>query len=280
MIQLLDEIPSKKPIVKKVEGEIIETEHTMRVGDTLLSPYIAGKLRKRQGKFPTLQDAVNNKEIYILGRNASQGMHWFGLVSGEFRPLSVEIANNYLGDISREKRVRYDPQTERYQVGYAFKESKNKNTKLMVYADSGEFGTYGGNGESAFKYGIALCEEDPKTWTLFQNSKEFRRSDKVVHRYAHKDLITVGMKQLQMVDNVERMWEENKKKDYTRTDVQAFAFTYINRCAHAFDSVLSGMNGHISGYELIQKLHTAGKDLSTSTRFGLEALAGEIVLRE
>ncbi len=280
MIELINEIPNKKPIVKKLEGEIIETEHTMRIGDTMLSPYIAGKLKRRQGMFPTLQDAVNNKDIYLLGRNSSRGIHWFGLVSGEFRPLSVELASNYLGDITREKTVRYDPQTERYQVGYAFKESKNRNTKLMVYADSGEFGTYGGNGESAFKYGIALCEEDPKSWTLFQNNKEFKRNDKVVHRYSHKDLPTVSSKQFQMVDNVEHMWEENKKKDYTRNDVQAFAFTYINRCARAFDSVLSGMNGHISGYELIQKLQTAGKELSTNARFGLEALAGEIVLGE
>lgn len=273
-MKIIDEIPQKQAIVQRLEGKVVEEEYKVTVGGIVLSPWLEGKLRRRSRSYDSLQDAVDDKEIYLVGRDTAKGIHWFGLVSGQFKPITVDKVAKIVGE-ERQSCVRYDEELERFQVGYIV---QNTPTKVMMYIDSGDFGVYGGNGESALQYGIAVMDRELEGWSLFQNKREVGNTERTIHRLSFPSLEKVAAKQQRFVENVQRSWEENKGRVYSRQEVEAFATVYTQRCAAVFDHVLQGMNGDMNGYEVVRRLQQEAAQLCGRAQLGLEALAGEMVM--
>lgn len=272
-MKLVDEVPQKEAIVHLLRGKVVEEQYKLTVGDVVLSPWLVGKLKRRCEGYLSLQDGIEDKDIYLRGRKTDYGVHWFGLVSDQFRPMSVERVGNTIGEIAQKEFVRYDQALERFQIGYVVKDSA---AKVMVYVDSGDFGVYGGNGESALHYGVAIMDGNPHSWALFQNKRQINNDKRVIHRVSFKSLEKIAQMHQQFIQNIESLWEQNIKRDYTREEVSVFASTYIQRCEQVFQNILTGMNGGIKGYELIGRMQEEAVRLSGRTQLGIEALMGDI----
>lgn len=274
MIQVMNEIPQKQPLIHPLKGRVeYDGEQTM-IGGIAVPEGFVKKLLRNSTSYDSLQDAIDEKELYLRGRETTEGVEWFGLVSGQFRPISVQKVSDLLGQISLGTMVRYDEDRERFQVGYVLKNTP----KVMVYADSGDFGVYGGNGESALQYGISIADTEPTSWTLFQNQRHEERSTRAIHRLSLPSIDNVVKRQLEFANGVERAWEENRTKMYSRAEVEDFKAAYLDRCATVFKEVLEQMNGSILGEELVAALHEEARRHCSRKQFGLEAVAGEMVM--
>ena len=274
-MKLVDEVPQKEAIVHLLKGEVREEPYKVTVGGVVLSPWLESKLRKRCANYDSLQDGVDDKEMYLRGRDSPSGIHWFGLVSGQFKPISVEKISTNLGEVVKKEFVRYDADLERFQIGYVLHEG---SPTVMVYVDSGDFGVYGGNGESALHYGIAVKDNTCDSWALFKNQREVSRDKPVIHRVNFKSIDAIAKEQKGFAQQVESMWEANSERSYAKEEVEAFASAYVKRCADVFQQVLQGVNGcGIKGYELMSRLQQEASRLSGRAQLGLEALAGEWV---
>lgn len=274
MIQLMNEIPQKEAIILPLKGRVeYEGEQTM-VGGVAVPAALVKKLVRNSTSYDSLQDAIDEKELYLRGRETVGGVEWFGLVSGQFRPISVQRVSDLLGDISQGMTVRYDESRERFHVGYVLK----RDPQVMVYADSGDFGVYGGNGESALQYGISIADAEPTSWTIFQNQRQVEGSKRAIHRLSLPSIDNVVKRQLEFANSVERAWEANRIKVYSHAEVEDFKAAYLDRCATIFEGVLGQMNGSIQGEELLAALHEEARRHCSRKQFGLEAVAGEMVM--
>jgi hypothetical protein len=276
-MKLVDEIPQKEAIVHLLKGEVVEEPYKVSVGGVVLSPWIESKLRKRCVSYNCLQEGVDDKEMYLRGRESPSGIHWFGLVSGQFKPISVEKVSAQLGDVVKKEFVRYDLSLERFQIGYVLKEG---SPTVMAYVDSGDFGVYGGNGESALHYGIAIKDDAQDSWALFQNKREISRDKPVIHRVNFKSIDAIAREQKGFAQSVESMWKANRERCYAREEVENFAAAYVARCMDIFGHVLQGVNGDgIKGDELMSRLQQEASRLCGRAQLGLEALVGEMVMK-
>ncbi|MBI4151561.1 hypothetical protein HY496_01210 [Candidatus Woesearchaeota archaeon] len=274
MIRLLDEIPQKQPLIYHLKGRVEEDDERLAIGGVEVPWKLVAKMRRNSRSYDCLQDIVDEKDLYLRGREQGGKIEWFGLVSDQFRPIPVEHIKEVLEGIGRRNSVRYDAQNERFQIGYTLKQSPT----VMIYVDSGDFGTYGGNGESAQLYGVSIADEDPVSWTIFQNRREVERGQRAIHRASLPTINTVVRKQVDFARLVEQSWEENKTRTYTQEEIADFGSAYLHRCAAVFDGVLAQMNGSITGEQLIATLHEEARRYSSRKQFGLEALAGDLVM--
>ena len=272
----VDSIPQKEALVQRLQGEVYEGRIGVGIGDVALTGPLYHKFLRRCKGFDSLQEAVDTKTIVVRGREIDEAINWFGLVSGEFQEYRGEDVKSALAQVGDVVEVRYNPIKESFQVGYQVADTNG--AKVMLYVDSGDFGVYGGNGESAVKLGVSVRDESFSAWTLFQNKKEEGKRARTIHRFCERDLDKVVSDQLQFALEVEEKWEESKVTLYSHCDVEAFAFRYLKRCSDVFSAVMDGMNGSMSGYELVQMMQTQAVKLQGNAQLGLESLAGQVVM--
>src|SRR3989339_2208112 len=90
MIEKLGYIPRKTAIVHQLEGDVSYVDSRVIIGDILLPERFQGTLDKRTRKYDGLQEAVDNKELFLRGKiNYESGVQWFGLVTDKFQELRI-----------------------------------------------------------------------------------------------------------------------------------------------------------------------------------------------
>src|SRR3989344_865856 len=100
MAKVKDRVPMMRPTVARLEGVVSYDNNGIKVGDVEVPAHLQGKFLRRCEGYNTLQEAVDGKEIYLRGKPSHHGTFWFGLVSGEFRPITVKAVSEALGRVS------------------------------------------------------------------------------------------------------------------------------------------------------------------------------------
>ena len=275
---VVEEMPFKKPLTKKLEGQVKEYTNGLWVGDTMVPRNLERKFRKRcsgQG-YMNMQEALDNKEIYLRGQDTGTGVNWFGLVSGEFEDITAHGFAYELSKIDHSEQViRYNPKRERFQIGFVV---NDEAAKVMMYLDSGDWGVYGGNGECAVKIGLSAYQKDPAQWSLFRTPNNASLKTRTVHRECYPDLDKVVAGNLEYVKEVKDSWNANLGREYTQGEVALFAMEYVKNAAKAFQEVVENMGESIEGEDLVSAITNKAQGYSLSSRLSLEKLTGDMIM--
>jgi|SRR3989344_7745628 len=273
MPKIIDRIPTKKPRVERLAGNVSYDGERVQVGRIELPEHLTGKFLRRCEGYDTLQDAVDDKEMHLRGKKEQkpgQGpTYWFGLVSEQFRPIPVQAIGKALGRVSSNCTVRYLP-LDRFQLHYGIPGNRGE---LSLFLDSGEFGLYGGNGESAMKCGVSLLQNG--NFTLFQYGGD---SQRVIHRITHPELNQLVGELREFAQEVPHRVEESKDTYLDKHQVAAYLTQEVQRYAGSVPTraLLSLIGENISAFELASLVNREAQHLE-SKRLNLERLAGDIL---
>jgi hypothetical protein len=277
-MEIVESMPFKKPLTKKLEGQVKEYTNGLWVGDTLIPKKLERKFRKRcsGSGYMNMQEALDNKEIYLRGQKITSGVNWFGLVSGEFEEIT---AHGFAYELSKmdhtEQVIRYNPGRERFQIGFVVNDDA---AKVMMYLDSGDFGVYGGNGECAVKIGVSAYQKDPAQWSLFKTPTNAALKTRTVHRECYPDLDKVVASNLEYIEEVKESWTANLGREYTQGEVALFAMDYVKKVASAFEDVVANMGQTIKGDDLVSAITQKAQGYAMAGRLGLEKIAGDVIM--
>lgn len=276
MVLLLGNIPQKEPIVRKLKGKVKRKGIYLHVGDVRIPWNLERKFLKRCRNHSTLQDAVDDKDFFLRGRDTPLGPSWFALHSSEFKPIPISEIEEIFSDLADKCTVRYYPQKERFQVNYPVCDVPQRMSLLV---DSGDFGTYGGNAESAIKVGLSIFDCICTNWTLFLQ-KNKKMSGRAIHKKDEPDLKEIVDAQFNFANVVQGKWDDSKDILYTKDVVQAYANAYTKRSGHLrfFQRVLDRIGATTSGYDLAYSMTQEAQELADNSRMRMEMLAGEIIL--
>ena len=275
---VVENMPYKKPITKLLKGEVLEDVNgRLWVGDTHIPANLEKKFRKRASGdgYLSIQEAVDYKNIYLRGHNKNRSVNWFGLVSAEFEEITAHGFAKELGKIDHSKQViRYNPCRERFQIGFVVDDD---DAKIMMYLDSGDYGVYGGNGESAVRIGLSAYQKDPVQWSLFKTVGKNIKA-RTIHRESSPDLDKVIATNLELVKEVKKSWCDNVGREYTRGEVAEFALEYVKQATIVFQSIVENMGHTIKGNDLIAEITKKAQCYALPNRLGLELLTGDLLL--
>src|SRR3989344_6356214 len=153
-MKIINSIPKYEPIVHRLKGRVEECETDIYVGGLFIPKKLERKFRNRADGY-TLQGAVDSKQIFLRGKSNHQGnVEWFGLVSDKFTSMPIaDLGRALYGIKGVNTQVRYDSNRERFVVSYGIGRDPDRT---HMFLDSGDFGTYGGNGEMSIRVGVAL----------------------------------------------------------------------------------------------------------------------------
>lgn len=237
--------------------------------------YLSSKLIRKYGDID-LQDKIDNKILSLRGLKNDNGINWFGLVSEKFQPLDVKATKDILKKFSNGK-IRYNPKTERFMANYKIAKLPGTETDINFVFDSGNFGTYGGNGESAFKAGISIYDSLCTNWTLFLRKNSGYR--KFIHRNS-SNLEEVFENLNETAKNIGVKWEKSKEIFYDLETVAKYAEDYggKNKIKGLFNKILPKIKDKISLYDLSWNITKEAQKLNPISRMMSEMLAGELIV--
>src|SRR3989338_728431 len=275
MPKIIDRVPTKKPRIERLAGNVSYDGERVRVGEITLPEHLTAKFLHRCEGYDTLQDAVDSKEMYLRGKKEQkpdQGpTYWFGLVSEQFRPISVGAVSVALGRVSRDCTVKYFHK-DRFQLHY---EVPGNSGMVSIFMDSGEYGLYGGNGETAIKLGVAVVQEgNVATYNYGENNS------RVIHRITNDQIDEVVAGLNEFAAQAPERREQKKSIVLGRVEVEAYLTAHARQYggANALRSILSGMNGSVTAYDLSSMVSREAQSLE-SVRLRMERLAGDIMFQ-
>ncbi len=178
-MRIINNIPNYEPIVHRLNGKVEIAGWDLFVGGLEVPRKFHRKLKKRAGELD-IQDAIDTKYLYLRGTGNSNG--WFGLVTDKFMPIPIAEVAKAFYEVKSDAIIRYDTSKERFVVSYGigkFPESTH------LFLDSGQFGTYGGNGEMSVRAGVVLYgNHENKVGVVLSESIRKR----FIHRWDQSDI--------------------------------------------------------------------------------------------
>lgn len=273
----LTQIPQKQAIVHRLQGKV-EQQGPLSVGGVAIPPSLVNRFHQRCKDYKTLQEAVDHKNLYLRGRETSQGIHWFGLTTDDFKPFPVSEIEKAVSETSTKYAIRYMPDRERFLLNY---EINSVPQKLHLYIDSGDFGVYGGNGQSALKAGLSMFDWICTNWTMFLHQVEKTENHgKREHRQETPDIRSIIGRQMQFADTVMQKWEESKDIVLGKEVFTGYAKAYTERMGqkNLFGRVLEDLGARASVYDIAYSITQEAQQLADLPRARMEMLAGELVL--
>jgi hypothetical protein len=287
-MQEINYIPQLNPIHHQLFGDVelngdikykrgVRLADSVRIGGVDVPKTLHGTLAKRCEKYGSIEKRLDEKPLFLRGRTQGQEADWFGLVTGVFGNMPMYEVDNKLSKMFDERKVRFVPGKSRAIVNYKIGDIPRPdqgNVEMFLFVDSGDFGLYGGNGQSALKTGVAIKDGYCLNWTRF------------APEMAHKRLIhttNVGIddrvdKLFLFAQQVNDAWSESSNVSLSRDEVENYLGTYNVSAKKVFEKVLSGVDDEISAYDLAYGLTLFGQDVADSTRMKLETMAGEVLL--
>jgi hypothetical protein len=181
-MKIINSIPRYEAIVQLLKGHIERYGREISIGGIEVPAKLQSKLKKRS-KGMRLQEAVDSKNLYLRGADMTQnGINWFGLVTDKFMPMPIADMAQAFYDLNKGSVIRYDTDRERYVISCGI--GKFPET-THIFLDSGDFGTYGGNGDMSVRMGIALYNPGRCRVAVLEKDHIDRR---FIHRWDHNNL--------------------------------------------------------------------------------------------
>lgn len=275
MIEKLGYIPRKTAIVHQLEGDISYAGSRIMIGDILLPEKFDRTLSKRTCKYDDLQEAVDNKELFLRGKiGYDSSVQWFGLVTDKFQELRIsDLDSEIQSRVKVPSRTRLAKTKDRFIVTYPL-ESIDGETELHLSFDSGEFGLYGGNGQTAIRLGYSVT--DGKNWLNFHNPNLF--SHRVIHRWDEADIPSTLDAILEEKDALKLLIQRQKGASVNTKDFEAYFLNVKGLKAKTLFQEIAGSFDNASKYDLANRISEASSERAESTQLRLELAAANYLL--
>lgn len=231
-----------------------------------------------------LEQALREKSYYARGEKSTDQIKWFGVVSERFSPINA-------CDI--QKTLQTQGFSEIQEINY----NKNRLTfhvplstsvrKMYAFIDLGRYGTLGGDGESAVKYGISWFNEICTNWTLFLH-KQAGIKGKIIHQKENNyDLETRVLEDKlaalsTFAQQVEEKIEESKTIHVEQEILLGYVELYSSRINKKLgEAIIEAGNQKKTLYDMTYAMTLFSQTL-TKTRLAqaqIDMLAGELLLQ-
>jgi hypothetical protein len=231
----------------------------------------------KNSKNSELEDRVEatNKEKNIILRLKDQYTP-IAAVSDKFKELDLKVVKKRVEDITHKKPViRYFPDQERIQ--FIFPVSKLLGG-LHLFLDSGNYGTYGGSGRNAIRYGIAWPNSKSIT---HETSALLLQRGSIIHLEGptfERKINNVLTSTKQIVDLV----EESKDNFFTPEEVAHYLAHHQSDLHTKVTNPLYKRTfkpKDISAYDVATELtHRADTTVVDRVKINAEYLAGKVIL--
>ena len=275
MIEKLGYIPRKTAIVHQLEGDVSYVGSRVIIGDILLPERFQGTLDKRTRKYDGLQEAVDNKELFLRGKiNYESGVQWFGLVTDKFQELRIgEIDSEIQGRLRVPGMTRLARTKDRFLVNYPI-DSIDGETELHLSFDSGEFGLYGGNGQTAIRIGYSVT--DGKNWLNFHSPNLF--GQRIIHRWDEADIPSTLDAILGAREDVKALVQRQRDSRMSSAEFEAYFSNMKGLKAKTLFREIAGSFDNASRYDLATMISNASSERAESTQLRLESAAANFLL--
>jgi hypothetical protein len=287
-MQEINYIPTLNPIHHQLFGDVelggnrreyrgIELADTVRIGGVDVPRNLQTTLAKRCEKFGSIEARLDEKPLFLRGRTKGQEADWFGLVTQVFGNMPMYEIDTKLSKMFDGKSVRFMPGKSRAVANYKIADIPRPDqgsVEMFLFVDSGDFGLYGGNGQSALKTGVAIKDGYCLNWTRFAPDMAHKR---LIHSTSANVDERVD-KLYSFALDVHEAWDKSADVNLTRDEVKNYLGNYKVSAKKVFERVLSGFGDEISAYQLAWDLTKNAQDVADSTRMTLETMAGEVLL--
>ena len=277
MIEDLIRVPKRTAIVHKLEGDVFYVGESTKVGDVVIPKRFEHTLDRRTQSYESLAEALGDKNLYLRGKLDGDNVEWFGLVTDQFKEINLEEIESIGRQVTGESpRIRYNRDRERFQLQSKVSELAD-GTGVYLSIDSGDFGTYGGNGQMAARVGLATYNPDTDAWMTMHtyNVDQVR----VIHKKDETPLDEATNQVLEDTVELDDRIEASKGVIYGPRAVAEYAAITGQKCRakKALARVAESVDGPISAFDLAGKIVQECKDLAGSTQMRMENIAGEVI---
>ncbi|GEM_PF-2863849 len=281
MIQTIERLPQLTPLHHPLKGDVEIESGRIAIGGCEVPRHLHKRLAARTKGYENLQQAVNEKDLYLRGRvGKEQRVEWFGLVTDKFRALPLQEVVEVVEREHKERVIRYLPDKERFILNYTVGEIERseglKPVRVSMFFDTGNYGLYGGHGQMALRAGISTYDGLCTNWTMFLSQKKLR----VIHRNDVAELEAtledLNVQASKTIDN----WKHSNDIMYDKETLGKYAAEYGEKAQAKkfFERLLEGVEGKISAYDLAWKMTKDAQNIgSDATRLRLEMLAAEVI---
>jgi len=165
----------------KLEGKVLFRGPCIEIDNgqqqISLPEHLTAKLLRRIGSVSNIEKALQEKPYYARGHEESGHVQWFSVVSQKFSPVHPEdiraaLAQLGVTDVTEQS---YGAKHVSFHVPL-----KTSLQNMFAWIDLGRYGLWGGNGESAVKYGVSWFYPLCTNWTFFLH-KDKRMNGKLIH---------------------------------------------------------------------------------------------------
>ena len=279
-MELVNGIPRMSPVHQKLKGDVEINEGIVTVGGIEVPRGLTKRFERLCKQYDTIQDAVEDKQMFLRGKLEGRDFIPFGVVSSKFVDLTMDAITQAFGQLDGSPTVRYCSDKERFIANYHVTEiarPEGSSVSLNLFVDSGDFGKYGGNGQCAVKIGVATYDISCTNWTQFLEDNLIGR---IIHRDS-TDVNTLTERLHGFAREVAQEWEASADRSYSRGDIAEFAEHYGAKLSakRVFDRVMDKTDGSTSGYDLAWHLTKEAQGVADTTRVRLERLAGDVIMQ-
>lgn len=277
MIHTIDTIPNRRPLIHTLKGDVSVKDKEIMVGDVQIPPGFRSTLKKRTKNYSSIQEGVDMRNLYLRGKVVQDSVKWFGLVTQKFAEMTpFDISSVLKNKTENSPIVRYAPTAERFVL--SSKVGDTNGSELYLCIDSGDFGTYGGNGQMAMRAGFSLYNPSTDAWTSFHSPHVSQA--RVIHRIDVPSLENAVDAILDGTQGITSRIDASCDVTYSGNALSLYMDQVGDRTKSKklLAKVRRGINGsHINATNLATQISLEAKMLPERAQLRLESVAGEVL---
>jgi len=199
------------------------------------------------------------------------------VVTSKFNEISpsqiAQCASDLLGT---NPIVRYFRNNESMQFNYPI-DSRFKG--LNVVMDTGRYGTYGGSGENAIKFGLTWFNKICSNWTMFLDDLLEENFGRVIHM-GDDDFSDRLYNVIDLANNLDMKIDESKDNNFDYPELDSYLSAYEARGLNKKIADQIREESPMNVYDISYRLTELCQDekLSDTSRARIEYIAGELIL--
>ncbi len=275
-------------VTSKLEGKVSFHGPCVQIDNgqqqITLPQHLTAKLLRRTNPTKAIEEALQEKPYYARGHAGLEGVQWFGVVSQKFDPIYPEDIRATLTQQGITDATEKSDGSRHIAFHVPLKTSLQN---MHAWIDLGRYGLWGGNGESAVKYGVSWFSPLCTNWTYFLH-KDTRVHGKIIH--CKKESSDLNGERLEekltlltsFAHHVEEKIEESKAVDMDNTILRDYLKLYqargINK--HIAEAITMASAAKSTVYDVSYHMTLYSQTLTRTpyARAQVDMLAGELLL--
>ncbi len=294
MVTIVETIPRKKANMIRVPKEkprIMGTPGNEKIEfENLVVPYGLNRVLLQKAKVAVRAEESGLRSHHVATRikakNSNQdlfiryaGNKPLSIVTETFQEIDpVDVAEKASEILGVKPITRYFANDESLQFNFPI-ETRFSGLNLVI--STGKYGTYGGSGQHAMKYGISWYNKTCSNWTMFLNKTLHKGLGKIYHK-GEKSIESELDRIMNVAGELEGKITDSKYQLFSGEELNSYMVMYAQRGLNKkiADKVLEENPNGTSAYDLSYRLTELCQNdkLSDVSRARIEYIAGEVIL--